>query len=316
MNILESFEEIINRTKTWFDESERVAEEQIERIQSQIDEHRSNIEHQIEEIENQLRQDTESAEERIKKLNEDLESHQRIVEEQIEKMEKESEDKERSIQEQIERIESEIERSQESNEERIEKIREQFEHKEEAANEQIDKIREQIDEFRNKADEHVESINEQVQNHKANIENEVENFHTENIHVETKTRSGQDSSQNSIESLIGLYDEKYNDRHANTTISNSYVLNGVEILKYGGKLNSIEEMDSFFPRKEWLQDLLQQGVTIRNVEDYCHYLNARDMLLRIQEKPNVWTSGILDIPPTENWDTYKVEYIKWVAKKR
>ena len=315
MNLLESFEELINRTKTWFDENERVAEEQIERIQSQIEEHRSNIEQQIEEIENQQRQDTESAEEQIEKLNEELESHQRVLEEQMEKMQEESEDKERHIQEQIEKIQSDMEQSHESYEERIERIREQFVHKEETANEQIDKIREQIDEFRYKADEHVNSINEQVQSHKENLENGTLTYHTENIHVSSNVSSEPPDNQNPIESLITLYDKHYNDRHENTSISNSYVVNGVEILKYGGKLISLEEMDSTFPRNEWLNDLLHQGVTISDVDEYCHYLNARDMLLRIQDKPHVWKSGILDIPPTDNWDTYKVEYIKWVANK-
>ena len=39
------------------------------------------------------------------------------------------------------------------------------------------------------------------------------------------------------------------------------------------------------------------------------------MLLRIQEKPNVWTSGLFDITPTENWDTYKDGYMKWLSKQ-
>ena len=316
MKILESFEELINRTKTWFDENERVAEEQIERIQSQVDEYRTNIDHQIEEIENQQRLDTESAEDQIERLNDELESHHRIIEEQMEKMQEESEEKERSIQEQIEKIESEIERSQDSYEERKERLREQFGQKEETANEQIEKIREQIDEFRDKADEHVESINEQVQIHKENFDNVTGSFHTENINVSTNVSSGPHNDQDSVESLINKYDEEYNDRHGNTTISNTYVMNGVEILKYGGKLISLEEMDSAFPRNEWLQNLLDHGVRIQNIEEYCHYLNARDMLLRIQEKPNVWTSGLFDIPPTENWDTYKEEYIKWVAEKK
>lgn len=315
MNLLESFEELINRTKTWFDENERVAEEQIERIQSQIEEHRTNIQHQIEEIENQQRQDTESAEEQIEKLNEELQSNQRVIEEQMEKMQEESEDKERYIQEQIEKIQNDVERSHESYDERIERIREQFEHKEETANEQIEKIREQIEEFRLQAEEHVDRINEQVQNHKENIDNETQTYHTENIHVSTNVSSEPPNNPNPVEALTTLYDKQYNDRHENTSISNSYVVNGVEVLKYGGKLISLEEMDSTFPRNEWLHDLLQQGVSISDVDEYCHYLNARDMLLRIQDKPHVWQSGILDIPPTDNWDTYKVEYIKWVANK-
>ncbi|MCG9127719.1 hypothetical protein JT359_08985 [Candidatus Poribacteria bacterium] len=316
MNILESFEELINRTKSWFDENERIAEEQIERIQTQIEEHRTNIEKQIEEIESQQRHDTESAEEQIVKLNEELESHQKDLEELMEKMQVESEDKERNIQEQIEKIESDMERRHEFYEERIERIREQFQHKEETANDQIDKIREQIDEFREKADVHVESINDQVQIHKENLENENQTFHSENIHVTSKVSSEETMNQNPVESLATLYDKQYNDRHQNTSISNSYMVNGVEILKYGGKLISLEEMDTTFPRNEWLHDLLQQGVTIKDIDEYCHYLNARDMLIRIQDKPHVWKSGILDITPTDKWETYKEEYIKWLAEKK
>ena len=316
MNILESFEELIDRTKTWFDENERVAEEQIERIENQIDELRDNIEHQIEELENQQHQKIEDTEEQIEKLNEELDAHHRITEEQMEKMQEESEEKERSIQEQIEKCENELERSQEYHDERIEKLREQFEHKEEIAKQQIDKIREQIDEFRDKANEHVESINQQIQNHKENFETVIESIHSKNMHVTTTVSSETPNNQISVQSLIDIYDEEYNDRHENTSISNTYVINGVEILKYGGKLISLEKMDSSFPRNEWLQNLLDQGVRIQNIEEYCHYLNARDMLLRIQEKPNVWTSGLFDIPPTENWDTYKVGYMKWLSKQK
>lgn len=316
MNIFESFEQLIDRTKTWFNENERVAEEQIERIKNQIDELRNTIEHQIEVLENQQHQETEVAEEQIEKLNEELESHHRIIEEQMEKMQEESEEKERNIQEQIEKFENELERSQESYEEQIERLREQFEEKEELANEQIEKIREQIDEFREKADEHVESINEQVQNHKENFEKVIENIHNKNMHAITDESSGPSNNQNSVQLLIATYDEQYNDRHENTSISNTYVINGVEVLKYGGKLISLEKMDSTFPRNEWLQNLLDQGVKIHNIDDYCHFLNARDMLLRIQEKPNVWTSGLFDISPTEDWDKYKEGFINWVAKEK
>ena len=89
----------------------------------------------------------------------------------------------------------------------------------------------------------------------------------------------------------------------------SYVMNGVEVLKYSGKLLPLNEMDERYPPSEWLQTFLDKNITIENLHDYCRYLNARDMLIRIQKKPQVWTSGLFDIPPTENWETYEETYI-------
>ncbi len=90
-------------------------------------------------------------------------------------------------------------------------------------------------------------------------------------------------------------------------------MNGVEILKYSGKLLPLPEMDERYPRSEWLQTFLDKNITIENLDDYCRCLNARDMLMRIQKKPDVWTSGLFDIPSTDNWETYQEAYINQLA---
>ena len=91
-----------------------------------------------------------------------------------------------------------------------------------------------------------------------------------------------------VQSLIERFDTQYNEQHANATISQTYVVNGVEVLKYSGKLLPLSEVDERYPRSEWLQTLLDKNISIENLHDYCRCLNARDMLIRIQKKPKVW----------------------------
>lgn len=308
MKINESIEEIINRTKTWIDDNEKMAEEQIERIHSQIDEHRVHIDQQIEQINNQIRNESETAEEQIRMLIKTCDQQRKTSEEQVENIQEAADEFERNIEDQIKKIENQTEHFKNSSEGQIEQIREQFEHKEDQANEQIQKIHEQIEESRKKAEEHFESIQEQIKNLGENLDS-----HSHNIHVETNTWIEEKNDADSVKSLMDTYDTEYNKRHPNTTISKTYVMNGVEILKYSGKLSSLKEMDKTFPREHWLQSLQDKYIEIQNIEYYCRYLNARDMLLRIKNLPKVWTSGLFDIPPTDNWETYREAFMDWIT---
>lgn len=307
MKILEHAEELINEIQTRLEENERTAEESVERIHNQLEEHRNAAEEQIERIHNQIHQEADSAEEQVRRLHEGLEEHRRTVEEQIQKLQEESEEYDRTIEEQVERIREQLEQARENAEEQVERTREQIEQNEEAAEEQIERIREKAEEYRENSEERVERIQERVEELR-----EAEN-HSERIHVATHTSVEQPTEPNSVQSLIGRFDTQYNERHAAATISQTYVMNGVEVLKYSGKLLPLPEMDECYPRSEWLQTFLDKNITIENLHDYCRYLNARDMLMRIQKKPQVWTSGLFEIPPTENWETYQQAYINQLA---
>lgn len=308
MNIFEHAEELINEIQNRLEENERTAEESIERIQNQLEKHRNVAEEQIERIQNQIHQEAESTEEESRRLHDGLEEHRRTVEEQIQKLQEESEEYARKIEEDVERIQERLEHTRENAEEQIERIREQVEQNAEAAEEQIERIQEKAEEFRDKSDERVEGIRERVEELRDAAENQTERFR-----FETDTWVEEHSAPDTAQSLIRRFDAQYNERHAATTISNSYVMNGVEILKYSGKLLPLPEMDERYPRSEWLQTFLDKNITIENLDDYCRCLNARDMLMRIQKKPDVWTSGLFDIPSTDNWETYQEAYINQLA---
>lgn len=308
MDIFEHADELINIIHNQLGEYERTLDESVERIHHELEAQTRAAEEQIESIENKIEQETESAAEQIRKLHEGLEEYHRQVEDQIQKIHDESEEYERHIEEQVERINEQREHTRETAEEQVERIREQIEHKSDSAEEQIGRMRDQVDEYRDKSEEWVKRIRERMNELRDGMEN-----HSENIHVKSETWVETNSDSNSVQSLIDRYDSVYNERHALITINNTYVLNGVEILKYSGKLLPLSELDERFPRSEWLQTLLHKNVTIENVDDYCRYLNARDMLMRIQNKPDVWTSGLFDIPATENWETYREAYISNLA---
>ncbi|MDE0483006.1 MAG: hypothetical protein OXI67_10545 [Candidatus Poribacteria bacterium] len=308
MNIFEHAEELINEVQNRLEENERTAEESVEKIHNQLEEHRNAAEEQIERIQNQIHQEAESAEEDIRRLHDGLEEHRRTVEEQIQKLQEESEEYAHKIEEDVERIQERLEQTRENAEQQIERIHEQIEQNAEAAEEQIERIREKAEEYRDNSDERIERIRERIEELRDAADN-----HSERVHIETHRSVEQPTAPNRVQSLIGRFDKQYNERHAATTISNSYVMNGVEVLKYSGKLLSLPEMDERYPRSEWLQTFLEKNITIENLDDYCRYLNARDMLMRIQKKPEVWTSGLFNIPPTDNWETYQEAYINQLA---
>ncbi|MDE0638388.1 MAG: hypothetical protein OXI43_21305 [Candidatus Poribacteria bacterium] len=286
MNILGHAEELINEIQNRLEENERSAEEQVERIRNEIEEHRNAAEEQIERIHSQIQHEAESAEEEVRKLHDALEEHRKTIEEQVEG------------------IHNQLEQNRDNAEEQVERIREQIEQKADTVEEEIERIQEHVKEYRDNAEERIERIREQIEEHREAAENR-----SERIHVETHTSVEQPTEPESVQSLIERFDAQYNERHATTTISQTYVLNGVEVLKYSGKLLPLSEVDEHYPRSEWLQTFLDKNIVIENLHDYCRYLNARDMLMRIKKKPKVWTSGLFDIPPTENWETYQEAYI-------
>lgn len=304
MDIFEQAEELISKIHNQIGEYERTLDESVERIHQEFEEYSRAAEEQIERIQNEIEQESESAEEQTRKLHEELEERHRNVEEQVQKIHDDAEEYTHNIEEQVERINEQFEHAREHADEQIDRIREQIEHKSDSVEEQIDRMRDQIDEYRDKSEDWVERIRERMDELRDGIEN-----HAERIHVESDIRIETNSDTDTVKSLIDRFHPLYSERHAVITIKNTYVINGVEILKYSGKLLSLADMDARYPRREWLQTLLNKNVTIENIDDYCRYLNARDMLMRIQNKPDVWTSGLFDIPPTENWETYQEAYI-------
>jgi len=71
-----------------------------------------------------------------------------------------------------------------------------------------------------------------------------------------------------VKALRDAYDKKYNERYAIT--SGSFRWNrddGSPILAYKVPLR-VSEVEKKYPRDEWLQMLLDKGISIDNLEEY------------------------------------------------
>ncbi len=113
--------------------------------------------------------------------------------------------------------------------------------------------------------------------------------------------------------LMKALDADYNKGHAKTEVSLSRKDNGTETESYSSNL-TISEIDARYPRAEWLQLLLEKGIIIGNLYEYASTLSQRHALAFLEDNPNLWQSGVLDTPPTENWETYKAAYIDMLVE--
>lgn len=117
-----------------------------------------------------------------------------------------------------------------------------------------------------------------------------------------------------VKALRDAYDNKYNERYTITSGSVSYTLDNGVNFKYNIPL-PMSEVDAKYPREEWLQMLLDKGVTIDNFEEYWAYLSKRDELVALEKHPEVWSSGLFGISPTDDWETYKAAYLDQMFEK-
>ena len=117
----------------------------------------------------------------------------------------------------------------------------------------------------------------------------------------------------SVKALRSAYDEKYNERYAITSGSVSYTHNGVTF-KYNIPL-PLSEVDAKYPRGKWLQMLLDKGITVDNFEEYWTYLSKRGELVALEAEPEVWSSGLFGVDPTDDWETYKSAYLDQMLEK-
>ena len=92
-------------------------------------------------------------------------------------------------------------------------------------------------------------------------------------------------------------------------IRNGEVLERPKATTYSSDL-TINEIDARYPRAEWLQLLLDKGVTIDNSDEYASLLAERYLLALLEDNPDLYEAGYRGIPPTDDWETYKAAYIK------
>ena len=107
--------------------------------------------------------------------------------------------------------------------------------------------------------------------------------------------------------LIKALDEDYNNGCPKIEVSVRKVT-GVETKSYRSNFTT-REIDTRYPREEWFQILLDRGIIIENFHEYVSFLSKRHTLALLEDNPDLRQSGILDIPPTDDWETYKAAYI-------
>ena len=117
-----------------------------------------------------------------------------------------------------------------------------------------------------------------------------------------------------VKALRDAYDEKYNERYAITSGSYSITLDDGTVFAYKFPL-PMSEVDAKYPRDEWLQMLLDKGITVDNFEEYWTYLSQRDTLVELEKQPEIWSSELFGIPPTDAWETYRAAYLKQMLEK-
>jgi len=118
--------------------------------------------------------------------------------------------------------------------------------------------------------------------------------------------------------LMKVLDADYNQSLAKTRVSVSGKfttkttktgkVTGSKTATYSSDL-TISEIDTRYPRAEWLQLLLDRGITIDDSLEYASLLSKRYTLALWEDNPVLQQSGLLDIPPTDDWETYRAAYI-------
>ena len=111
-----------------------------------------------------------------------------------------------------------------------------------------------------------------------------------------------------VQELMKALDADYNQSLAKTSVSVSGKFTGAKTVIYSSDL-TISEIDARYPRAEWLQPLLDKGITIDDSVEYASLLSKRYTLALLEDNPDLRQSGFLGIPPTDDWETYKVAYI-------
>ncbi|MCY3743859.1 MAG: hypothetical protein OXH00_22830 [Candidatus Poribacteria bacterium] len=103
-----------------------------------------------------------------------------------------------------------------------------------------------------------------------------------------------------VEALMETFDERYTS-HA----SNAKWAAGIETA-HSEKRHiafTLVDMDAKYPRKEWLQMLLNKGITIETFKAYDGYFNIRSALI------------LKEFYTEDDWETVKAEYINTEIQK-
>ena len=115
-----------------------------------------------------------------------------------------------------------------------------------------------------------------------------------------------------VKGLINAFDAAYNEKYSKARVI-ALCEGGIV---YSSELAIKDEIDARHSRVEWLQMLLERGITIENFNDYRIYLSKRHTLAFLEDNPDLRKIGFLGMPLTEDREAYKVAYIDKLVAKR
>lgn len=105
-----------------------------------------------------------------------------------------------------------------------------------------------------------------------------------------------------VEALMSAFDTEF-DR---------YVIK-ISVGIVGGRSSSltINEIDKRYPRTEWLQLILDNGLTIENFMHYASCLSKRHILAFLDDNPDFQKVNFFGIPPNEDdWEKYQTNFVR------
>lgn len=108
-----------------------------------------------------------------------------------------------------------------------------------------------------------------------------------------------------VKALMNAFDTAYNQKYSKARVM-ALCEDGIV---YSSELAVSGEIDARYSRVEWLQMLLQRGITIENFDDYRIYLSKRHTLAFLEDNPDLQEIGFLDMPLMDDREAYKVAYI-------
>ncbi|MXV75963.1 hypothetical protein F4Z99_17025 [Candidatus Poribacteria bacterium] len=136
--------------------------------------------------------------------------------------------------------------------------------------------------------------------------------------VKFKWRTAPHGSQKYIgpqnaQEIMDALDSDYNSGLLKAEVSVFREVGEKKITTHSSNL-TMGEIDARYPRAEWLQLLLDRGITIENFHNYSVHLLKRHTLAFLEDNPDLRHLEIFDIPPTDDWETYKAAYIDKLVK--
>lgn len=121
------------------------------------------------------------------------------------------------------------------------------------------------------------------------------------------------SGPQNAQEIMNALDSDYNTGLLKAEVSVFRKVGEKKITTHSSNL-TMREIDARYPRVEWLQLLLDRGITIENFHNYSVHLLKRHTLAFLEDNPDLRQLEILDMPPTDDWETYKAAYIDKLVK--